>query len=797
MANRNVQGDIQDALYFTFVGGINTEAGPFHTERDDALDMKNMMIERDASIRRRPAIVYEDPENPVLFSQANFGHGEDDDLPVYAFDWRYPKNDDPMLVLQLGREVRTAYNTEEEVTHRFGFVALGHEDRFHPISVSPTNDGKILLAHKSIDPVLIEPSGVGISYKTLHLKERDLDGANPPPVLTRRPTSLSDEHRYNLLNQGWTTGLIDEFFVEHSVYPSLADIWHFGKAEDGGIDKFNPEQVVEMDFGNNQAPRGRFIRSVFDHEQIPFVDQEFDILDVTTNDVGVTDFEIVVTIDDPDDIHEFSAGSRITIAGTESFIVSTDFATPIPIDQTWNIHDVVGDDLYLDNPYSRPWDESTSVEGDPTSGTVSKSVDVPHAKSTDNRPSLVKFFQGRAFYAGIDADHLRNRIYFSQIADQPNDFEKCYQDADPTSEVINELTDADGGFITLPESGEILSMEVMNRSLMIFTKNGVWSVGPGEQGFFSPVSYTVRKVTGDPVVSRWTTTVRGVPLFIGYEGIYVITVSEETGGEHAQSITDEKIRSLFAEIPDSVKSEMFPVYDEIKGKVWVAYGTEERPTLRHKFLVYNVNFNSWEYHETLVGKETEGLGVPFRAEGQNLDSGNIKFVLRNMDDPEELYVARFDQKEEEGYPSKFIDFKGVDGWEQEAKAYVKTFHDTVEDPRVRKRAPIVHCYFERTENGADEEGNLWNPSGCFMNARFDWHESNKGNKQSPTQQVYRLPRNFILDGDGGFDMGDTVVVTRNKVRGSGRAVQFVFEAEKEKNMKLYGWTVRYRRNARV
>lgn len=72
----------------------------------------------------------------------------------------------------------------------------------------------------------------------------------------------------------------------------------------------------------------------------------------------------------------------------------------------------------------------------------------------------------------------------------------------------------------------------------------------------------------------------------------------------------------------------------------------------------------------------------------------------------------------------------------------------------------------------------------FMEPFWDWAEDAASHKVAAIMQVYRSPYN-----------PQTVSVSKNKIRGKGRAVQLHFFSEDGKDFNLLGWNIEYDRNA--
>lgn len=82
-------------------------------------------------------------------------------------------------------------------------------------------------------------------------------------------------------------------------------------------------------------------------------------------------------------------------------------------------------------------------------------------------------------------------------------------------------------------------------------------------------------------------------------------------------------------------------------------------------------------------------------------------------------------------------------------------------------------------------------SSLLMQARWDWANTSASNKFSQQVQVYRNTKPSATIA-GGFP----IVVTKNKVRGKGRALQIRFTSESGKDAEILGWGIWINKNAR-
>lgn len=87
-----------------------------------------------------------------------------------------------------------------------------------------------------------------------------------------------------------------------------------------------------------------------------------------------------------------------------------------------------------------------------------------------------------------------------------------------------------------------------------------------------------------------------------------------------------------------------------------------------------------------------------------------------------------------------------------------------------------------------------NESSVLMQARWDWSDNSVSGKWGTAYQVYRKNRAFVPADDaanGELQDGQPVVVTRNKVRGRGRALHIKFNTEPGKDAHILGWSINF------
>lgn len=141
-----------------------------------------------------------------------------------------------------------------------------------------TGEGRLFVVSRKINPFYLEydPDTGTIAATYVGISIRDLTGLDDGLEMDERPSpTLSEEHDYNLNNQGWwqtrriTAGgafidPISQFNTTNGAYPSNADIALLGMVDDGdGNMIYDPDYLLELTLGNTPAPKGHFILDPF------------------------------------------------------------------------------------------------------------------------------------------------------------------------------------------------------------------------------------------------------------------------------------------------------------------------------------------------------------------------------------------------------------------------------------------------------------------------------------------------------------------------------------------------------
>ena len=403
-------------------------------------------------------------------------------------------------------------------------------------------------------------------------------------------------------------------------------------------------------------------------------------------------------------------------------------------------------------------------------------VDSPK-KNFKNPTSCASAF-GRFFYA------VDSMVYFTQIVETDSDVGRCYQQNDPTSSEFPDLLDTDGGVIELEDTQRIKAMQSYSSGVLIFAGNGVWYIYNPDGGF-KATSFNVEKITDRGIDSAKSIVVADNNIYyFSNNAIMQISVNQFNTAD-ATDITETSIRSYYL--------------STLAGE-----GAQG---------VYNSGTKQCEWWLP----KTQGAGLvldttvgAFYPQKQSSASYKLRmpFTIANA-----LYYPsslQTDTNVTYSFSSRvnrvFKDF----GTDQEA--YLVTGYETLGKFSNKKAVSQAKVFFRKTETtitGYEADSYVFDyPSACLFQARWDFDKSAaygkytgilNGEGRCRAMQLYKpMQRGFIPDDyPYTFDTGESLISKKFNIRGNGDAVQFVFQAEPEKDMQLLGYSVGYTMRGRM
>lgn len=451
-----------------------------------------------------------------------------------------------------------------------------------------------------------------------------------------------------------------------------------------------------------------------------------------------------------------------------------------------------------------------------SSRTSLSGVTVP-TDTEDSRPACVGFFQQRVFYSGLDgkqisatdtAPSMQGFVFYSRIIRTPQDFGQCHSDADPTAEIDNSVAEPDGGYINIPDSGKIYKLVPLNDVMYVFAQNGVWAIAGGDAGF-NGVEQQVQKITDFGVVSgNSIVKTEDAVMYWSKAGIYYLGQSEQGFG--AKNISQATVQGLFIALPKANKEYATGNYDAVNRTVRWLYST----SLDFDGVSYKYNFDTELILDVVLGAFTKNSVTPLTGaspylagyittpdliSAADLGSSITKYLVLYYESGSNIPNVTFSHYRDDG----FVDWKSFNGVGRYFEAYLLTGHEMLGTSMVNKQAPYIITHFKRTENIVESVGSggaveYDDPSSCILQSRWDFSDSATSGKWGPATEVYRLNRAFILPVAGQpIDYGHSVVTTKNRLTGRGKALSLKFRSSDGKNMHILGWAIRYSGNTVV
>lgn len=427
-------------------------------------------------------------------------------------------------------------------------------------------------------------------------------------------------------------------------------------------------------------------------------------------------------------------------------------------------------------------------------------------------------YAGRVWYLSGDT------VLYSQVLlDDLSKADKCYQEADPTSEKISDLVDTDGGMIQIPELGEGIRFCLVGAALAVVGTKSIQLISGGQNNAFTATAYTRGAMQAYTTISprSFVTTEYGT-FFWSDVGIVLLSYQE---GYQAQNITENTINTFYQKIPDWAMKKCVGVYNRAQKQiVWMYPSDEDTQISLNKLLIYDILKNSWTPFEVASsGSLEDGTSLPWIVGGVTLETSykndniypvyaeDAEIVDENgfrilADDPIEredqtfksAVLVCFDNFESKTTFANFDNLNCLDwsagdiyGPGVNYNSYLVSHPINLNSTAYNKTIPYLLTYFRRTETGYTLDGQKIYPSACQGAIQWDWNNSGKAGKWDAQQELYRYDRYFnsyevvdngdaVVDDEGArviivdpVEQGDLLtndyVFSKTRVYGGGRA----------------------------
>ena len=452
------------------------------------------------------------------------------------------------------------------------------------------------------------------------------------------------------------------------------------------------------------------------------------------------------------------------------------------------------------------------------------SMDQPEAKTFDSGygsayanhyPSCIGAFASRLFIGGMNYKHFANWIFFSPILGQsPEDqvaslggiqdvqAAQCFQINDPTAEYNSSLLATDGGVIIVPDMGTPVAYLSLEKALLIIADNGVWAItgATSDTGFTADV-YSVDRISDIGCKSPRSIVVADKEVFFWSDtGIYSVAPGDIPGKYTTNNITLDTIHTFYKTISASSKRAASGYYDKFSQQIRWTYQSATLTYANHHDAELILDLKLKCFHPPRVLAQADGssknqdpyiIGYVQDELEPNLSGfPTLKTVNIRADTGTNSYLffGQFDD-------DTFIDWANYNSGAAYS-SYVEFWADHVGDP-VRDKKPVyVFCYFKKTEDGFVDNGSggliAKHQSSCLATAKYSWHITDVAGKWSAQKQVYRYNRPYVpVDVNDTYDTGESIIVTKTRFKGKGKALTLKFESETGKDFNLIGYAIPY------
>lgn len=756
-----------------FTKGLITESTGLNFPENASTDTDNCSYDLIGNVFRRQGIDFEVNGTKTLFNRSA--------VAVSTYRWNNAGGDGQtqIFVQQIGTTLRFWKSSNATVNSPLSDQRIAYNVDISAFVVSggsfnatlecqfSDGNGYLFVYHPNCEPFYCTFASGVITSTPITVQIRDFTGVLDISGVSARPLSLTQEHLYNLVNQGWTQGApwqgqsttlvtVDNvgsrtFTVASGMTVTLGDRVNILNAHDafpGGI--LVPAGTIVMS-GTVTAYAGTSLTillnsCIFTFGTSPYGDWLINPISsgyIDTWKTGVGNYPA------NSDVWWFFKNASGVFSPSTTVANVTLNTGPSPKGHTKL------------NAFNLQRSLASGVSGITPASTLT-------------RPTTGTWFQGRVWFAGVNAQQpaagdidtysWTENIYFSQIVNTPFDFGSCYQTNDPTSETLFDLLPTDGGVIQIQGCGAVYKLFPIQNGLLVFAANGVWFI-TGSQGIgFAANDYTTTKISSVQSISSTSfVDVQGLPYFWNEEGIYAVQPIQG-GGLSVEPLTVGTILSFYNQIPATSKKYVRGAYHPIDYIVqWVYRDTnEEGVTTRYEFnriLNYNT-YNKAFFPYSISGPATIN-GINYISSPSGITAPEPGFKYSVSYPSAGSYFCSFGDEHDADYvdwasvsPTNFVSFF-VTGYKLRGQA-------------IKRFQPQYIQVYSRTNGEA---------SGYKIQGIWDYSNNRNSGRWSNIQLVTNALSRYDL------------IYRRHKIRGHGFALQFKIISSDGLPFDIAGWAV--------
>lgn len=610
------------AVTNNFAGGLVTESTSLNFPENACTSIENCVIDIKGNIHRRLGFGLEGNATTRNINRS--------DSVISTYLWKNVggSGDLNLLVVQVGSTLYFYYATASATLSTGQIANTVNLTSFSPSGApSPSTKacqyaaglGKLFVTHPNLNSFTITFNKDTETFTTtqIYLTIRDLEGVEDTLDVSARPTTLSNTHNYNLLNQGWPPNTNVEISGVSISYNETTVNTPYDWPVTNANTKYTIGETLWAYVSGDlsRAYSGTVSSTSSTHVRIH----------VLSNTGGAT---------------QTITRWYISRNPPHLFIWNSNTSTwPSNADVWWafkDSKDAFNWSLIANTPVSTryaPKGRYVLNLYNQNRNAVSGLTGLPNFTTGYERASTCAFFAGRVFYAGINYPGVNSKIYFSQIIETADQYGKCYQKNDPTSESFYDILPTDGGVIDIPDAGTIVKLFAMKDGLIVFATNGVWYI-TGSTGLgFTATDFTVMKISEIFTTSATSfVNAQGVPFWWNNDGIWTLGTGEG-GSMQAQSLTDQKIRDFYGEIPVSSRKNAKGYFNPLTKTLQWIYRSTEATTIAEsqeydRVLIFDMrlgSFYTWTIGDSVT--KVHDLGVVESTGG----SATINQVVRGAD----------------------------------------------------------------------------------------------------------------------------------------------------------------------
>jgi hypothetical protein len=606
-------------------------------------------------------------------------------------------------------------------------------------------NGSLYVSGDSVSPQIIDvdlDTGV-VTSELIDLSIRDFEGVADGLEVDERPISLSQDHKYNLLNQGWIDKVvqiqkqgpagsnprgiwgvpIDYFKARNGVYASNADVYSYYL---DSIFFFQP--LFGLITGNTPSPKGHYVLDLFNQDRS-----------------GVSGLTLsgdnVVTSKRPTTL-AFYAG-RIWYGG----IKDSEWVGSLYFSQVIKNNQDAGKCYQLNDPTYNEMSDLLATDG----GTIK----IPEA---GNILIMQQVGNGLLVFAERGVWVIRGG-------------EGAFSASNFTVDKVHDIE------IIGPDT-----LVAVENSVFFWARSGIYALREDSTGFrFSAENITEKTIQAlfNDISENSKTEASGVYFKTEHKVIWMYSETEQytTRSKFNKMLIFDLRTGAFV---TRTIAEDFATSPSV-------FGLIEKSTQNTIAATEDVTING-------VTVTISGEDVVVTIETPISTVTEPKFLIAAEDDGNfYLLFGQFDNR-------NFVDWEDIDGVGYDYTSFFETGHENLGDVTHVKNARNIWTFFTRTEDGFElvqdlgsgaEQVQLTNQSSCMIQYKWDWSDSSVNGRWSAQRQAYRLKQYNPSDVTDPFDYGYAIIETRNKVRGRGKSLTVRFESETGKDMQVEGWAIEY------